>query len=146
MRKNIEDIASEMESAKHVANNPEDLQKLGDIINIYCCFCNFYFKYFYSYISLCSDINTYKSKLIKLSQKMQDFEESCPIQTLTEEGSTLNSELHELDFDLDKYEKAQKNATLLSLSCKSKVDNKQGKSECKDVDDFHALVAVTGDF
>ncbi|KAK1130643.1 hypothetical protein K0M31_018760 [Melipona bicolor] len=118
MHKNIEDIASELDSAKHVANNPEDLQKL--------------------------DINTYKSKLIKLSRKMQDFEKSCPIQTLTEEGDALNSELHELDFDLDKYEKAQKNATLLSLSCKSKVKNKREKLEYKDTGDFHALVAVTG--
>ncbi|KOX69626.1 hypothetical protein WN51_05181 [Melipona quadrifasciata] len=118
MHKNMEDIASELDSAKHVANNPEDLQKL--------------------------DINTYKSKLIKLSRKMQDFEKSCPIQALTEEGGALNSELHELDFDLDKYEKAQKNATLLSLSCKSKVKNKREKSEYKDTDDFHALVAVTG--
>lgn len=77
---------------------------------------------------------------------MLDFEKSCPIQTLTKEGDALNSELNELDFDLDKYERAQKNATLLSLSCKSKMENKQEKSEHKDADDFHALVAVTGDF
>ncbi|CAD1470814.1 unnamed protein product, partial [Heterotrigona itama] len=118
MHRNMEDIASELDSAKHIANNPEALQKL--------------------------DVNTYKSKLIKLSQKMQAFEKSCPSRALTEEGNTLSSELHELDFDLDKYEKAQRNATLLSLSCKSKVENKQKKSEYKDVDDFHALVAVTG--
>ncbi|XP_043509460.1 coiled-coil domain-containing protein 112-like [Frieseomelitta varia] len=118
MHKNIEDIASELDSAKHIANNPEDLQKL--------------------------DINTYKTKLIKLSRKLLDFERSCPIQTLTEEGDALSSELHELHFDLNKYEKAQENATLLSLSCKSKVDNKREKSEYKGADDFHDLVAVTG--
>ncbi|KAF3427574.1 hypothetical protein E2986_00849 [Frieseomelitta varia] len=128
MHKNIEDIASELDSAKHIANNPEDLQKLGDVIDIYDFF----------------NINTYKTKLIKLSRKLLDFERSCPIQTLTEEGDALSSELHELHFDLNKYEKAQENATLLSLSCKSKVDNKREKSEYKGADDFHDLVAVTG--
>ncbi|KAK9300034.1 hypothetical protein QLX08_007150 [Tetragonisca angustula] len=118
MQKNIEDVASELDSAKHVATNPDDLQKL--------------------------DINTYKSKLMKLSRKLFDLEKSCPIQTLTEEGDALSSELHELRFDLDKYEKAQENATLLSLSCKSKVENKREKSEYKGADDFHALVATTG--
>lgn len=29
MYKNIEDITSELDSAKHVAKSPEDLQKLG---------------------------------------------------------------------------------------------------------------------
>ena len=35
MQKNIEDVASELDSAKHVATNPDDLQKLGDVIDIY---------------------------------------------------------------------------------------------------------------
>lgn len=89
-------------------------------------------------------MNTYKSKLIKLSQKMQDFEKSCPIETLMEEGTALNTEVHEFEFNLDKYEKAQKNRTRLSLLCKSKIENRQHNTGCKDIDDFHALVAVTG--
>ncbi|XP_033348088.1 coiled-coil domain-containing protein 112-like [Bombus vosnesenskii] len=118
MYKNIKDITSELDSAKHVTKNPEDLQTL--------------------------DVNTYKSKLIKLSQKMQDFEKSCPIETLMEEGTALNTEVHEFEFNLDKYEKAQKNRTRLSLLCKSKIENRQHNTGCKDIDDFHALVAVTG--
>lgn len=75
---------------------------------------------------------------------MHDFEKSCPLQTLMEEGTALNTEVHEFDFNLDKYEKAQKNLTRLSLLCKSKIENRQHNTECKDIDNFHALVAVTG--
>lgn len=41
MYKNIKDITSELDSAKHVANNPEDLQKLGK------------YKYFATILLLC---------------------------------------------------------------------------------------------
>lgn len=41
MYKNIKDITSELDSAKHVANNPEDLQKLGK------------YKYFATFLLLC---------------------------------------------------------------------------------------------
>lgn len=41
MYKNIKDITSEFDSAKHVAKNPEDLQKLGK------------YKYFATFLLLC---------------------------------------------------------------------------------------------
>lgn len=73
---------------------------------------------------------------------MQDFKKSYPIQTLKEEGDALNVELQECNFNLEKYEKAQKNTT--PLLCKTKTENKREKVEFKDVDDFHSLVAITG--
>ncbi|CAK9811773.1 hypothetical protein ANTPLA_LOCUS7158 [Anthophora plagiata] len=112
------DITSEMDSVKRIANNPEELQRL--------------------------DVNKYKLKLIKLKQKMQDFEESCPIQTLTQEKDDLETELHEFAPDLKKFENVQKNVTILSPTCRTKIDNKKEKVEYHDVDDFHALVAATG--
>lgn len=75
---------------------------------------------------------------------MQDFKKSCPIRSLMEEGDALNTELDELDFNLQKYEKTQKDA-LLPPSHENKVENKKEKTEYKDVDDFHDLVALTGD-
>ncbi|CAL7939020.1 unnamed protein product [Xylocopa violacea] len=118
MYKNINDITTDMDSVKHIVKNPEEIRKL--------------------------DVNTYKLKLIKLSQKMQDFKKSCPIQSLMEETAVLDEELYEFEPNLQKYEKAQKSATLMSLSCPSKTENRNEKIEYKDVDDFHSLVAVTG--
>lgn len=83
----------------------------------------------------------YKSKLLKLSQNMQDFKKSYPVQTLKEEGDALNAEFQQCNFNLDKYEK---NATHTPFLCKTKTENKKEKIEFKDVDDFHGLVAITG--
>ncbi|CAK9800696.1 hypothetical protein ANTQUA_LOCUS2537 [Anthophora quadrimaculata] len=116
--KSMTDITSEMDSVKHIANNPEELQKL--------------------------DVNKYKLKLIKLKQKMQDFEESCPIQTLTQEKDDLDTELHKFASNLKKFENVQKNVAILSPTCQTKIDNKKEKVEYHVVDDFHTLIATTG--
>ncbi|KAG6798431.1 coiled-coil domain-containing protein [Apis mellifera caucasica] len=117
MYKNMENIISDLDSVKNIVKNPEEIKKL--------------------------DVNVYKSKLIKLSQNMQDFKKSYPIESLKEEGDALNVEFQECNFNFDKYEK---NATTRGpLSCKTKTENKKKeKIEFKDVDDFHSLVAITG--
>ncbi|KOC65290.1 hypothetical protein WH47_09869 [Habropoda laboriosa] len=74
---------------------------------------------------------------------MQDFEKFCPIQTLMQEKDNLNTELQEFTSNLTKFENAQKNATLSSLTCQTKIENKKKKVEYQDVDDFHALVVAT---
>ncbi|XP_017893162.1 coiled-coil domain-containing protein 112-like [Ceratina calcarata] len=111
---NVKDITAEMESVKEIAENPEAIQKL--------------------------DVNTYKLRLIKLSQKMQDFKKSCPIQTLMDERVALDSELNEFEIDLQKCEKIQQSETCFPF----KTESSKGKLEFRDVDDFHSLVAMTG--
>ncbi|XP_076162844.1 uncharacterized protein LOC143144375 isoform X2 [Ptiloglossa arizonensis] len=115
MYKNMKDIATEMESAKRIAKNPEEVKIL--------------------------DINTYKLKLIKFWQKMQDFKKSCSIQNLVEEQTVLDAELREFEPQLQKYENIHKN--VLS-SCQNRIGNKKERQDYRDVEDFHTLVARTG--
>lgn len=81
---------------------------------------------------------------MKLSERMQDFENSCPLRTLMAEGDLLNSELRDSEANLRKYDMVQKNAMLSSQSWQNKIENKVGNVRHKDVNDFHALVAATG--
>nr|XP_034181504.1 coiled-coil domain-containing protein 112-like [Osmia lignaria] len=115
MYKNMENISTEMESVKHIARHPEEIQNL--------------------------DINTYKLKLIKLSQKMQDLKKSCCIEPLMQEQAVLEAELREFQPSIQKYENLQKNVT---SSGSNKMETKKETQDYKDVHDFHALVALTG--
>ncbi|XP_043251096.1 coiled-coil domain-containing protein 112-like [Colletes gigas] len=115
MYRSIEDIANEMESAKRVTKDPEELKKL--------------------------DVDTYKLKLIKFWQKMQDFKKSCSIDTLVEEQNALGAELREFVPQLEKYENVQKN--ILS-SCQNLIENRKERKDYGEVEDFHELVARTG--
>ncbi|XP_054015983.1 coiled-coil domain-containing protein 112-like [Hylaeus anthracinus] len=115
MYKYMEDIATEMDSIKLVARNPEELKKL--------------------------DVNTYKLKLIKFWQKMQDFKKSCCIEALVEEQATLRNELRDFEPRIKKYEHFQKN--VLS-ACQSRIESRRERKDYRDAEDFHALVARTG--
>ncbi|GAB1862926.1 Coiled-coil domain-containing protein 112 [Camponotus japonicus] len=115
VRNRLEEIAEELRSAKSATNSPEKIQKL--------------------------DTNVYKQRLIRLSQKIQDFKESCQLQTLSQEQTTLESELREFESNLHKYESATGgNPTSVTSS------NKENK-KCNyymGIQDFHALIAKTG--
>ncbi|KZC07973.1 hypothetical protein WN55_09036 [Dufourea novaeangliae] len=114
--KNMEDIASDLEFAKYATQNPEEIKKL--------------------------DVNTYKLKLFKLSQKMQDLKKSCSIRdTLAQEQTLLDSELRDFEPQLQKCEMLRKDAL---ISSQTRVDNRKENQDYKDAQDFHALVAKTG--
>lgn len=93
------------------------------------------------WINIYLDTNVYKQRLIRLSQKIQDFKESCQLQTLSQEQTILESELREFESNLHKYESATGgNPTSVTSS------NKENK-KCNDymgIQDFHALIAKTG--
>ncbi|XP_076231231.1 uncharacterized protein LOC143177253 [Calliopsis andreniformis] len=115
IHKSMEDIATEMEVAKYVTQNPEEIKKL--------------------------DVATYKLKLIKISQKIQDLKEFCPVQSLMEEQTEIEAELREFEPQLHKYENVQKNPISLR---QSRTENRKGKQDYKEVQDFHTLVTRTG--
>nr|XP_012141435.1 PREDICTED: coiled-coil domain-containing protein 112-like [Megachile rotundata] len=117
MYKSMENISTEMESIKYIATHPEEIKNL--------------------------DVNTYKLKLIKLSQKMQDLKKSCCVQSLLEEQAVIESELREFQPNLQKYENIQKSVSQSALYA-SRTENKKENQDYKDVHDFHALVALTG--
>lgn len=76
-----------------------------------------------------------------MSQKIQDFKESCELQALSQEQTTLESELREFESNLHKYESAT-GGKLSSVT----FSNKENK-KCNDysgIQDFHALIAETG--
>ncbi|KAL6419894.1 hypothetical protein ACFW04_011003 [Cataglyphis niger] len=78
MRNRLEEIAEELRSAKSSTDCPEKIQKL--------------------------DTNVYKQRLVRLSQKIRDFKESCQLETLSQEQITLESELREVESNLHKYQ------------------------------------------
>lgn len=87
------------------------------------------------------DINVYKQRLVRLSQKIRDFKESCQLETLSQEQITLESELREVESNLHKYESAtdSKPTSVTSSKKESKKCN-----DYKGMQDFHALIAKTG--
>ncbi|KAL6419893.1 hypothetical protein ACFW04_011003 [Cataglyphis niger] len=105
MRNRLEEIAEELRSAKSSTDCPEKIQKL--------------------------DTNVYKQRLVRLSQKIRDFKESCQLETLSQEQITLESELREVESNLHKYQSATDSK---STSC----------NDYKGIQDFHALIAKTG--
>ncbi|XP_071646759.1 uncharacterized protein [Temnothorax longispinosus] len=118
MRKPLEEITEEMQSAQSVTNCPEQIQKL--------------------------DTNAYKLRLVKLSQKIRDFQETCQLQTttLSQEQTALESELREFESNLHKYE----NATGSIGKPTSAASSKENKKcyDYKEIENFHELIAKTG--
>lgn len=115
MRSRLEEIAEELRSAKSATDCLEKIQKL--------------------------DINAYKQRLVKLSQKIRDFKESCQLQILSQEQTTLESELHEFESNLHKYESAT-NSKPTSVTFSNKENKKC--NDYKGIEDFHALITKTG--
>lgn len=72
---------------------------------------------------------------------MQDFKKFCPIENLMQEQAVLDAELRDFEPQLQKYENVKKNSASL---CQSGIENKKGKRDCNEVQDFHTLVARTG--
>lgn len=74
IKTNMEDITSEMETAKCIAQNPEEIKKLGK----YRCTILILFK-LNNYLYLCLDVGTYKLKLIDQTfAKNAGFQEILP--------------------------------------------------------------------
>ncbi|XP_033333174.2 uncharacterized protein LOC117224386 [Megalopta genalis] len=114
--KRMADIASDLELAKDVTKNPKEIKKL--------------------------DVNTYRLKLFKLSQKIQDLTGSCSVQeTLAQEQTALDNELREFAPQLERCEKLRRYAL---SSSHGRPEARTEKMNHKDVEDFHALVAKTG--
>lgn len=92
-------------------------------------------------INVYLDTNAYKQRLVRLSQKIRDFKESCQLQTLSQEQTTLESELREFESNLHKYESATGSKPTSATS-----SNKENKkcNDYKGIQDFHALIAKTG--
>ncbi|XP_029173360.1 coiled-coil domain-containing protein 112-like [Nylanderia fulva] len=115
VRRRLEEISDELQSVKSATNCPEKIQKL--------------------------DTNVYKQQLVRLSEKIRDFKESCQLQTLSQEQTALESELREFQSNLHKYESATGSKPTFATS-----SNKENKkcNDYKGIQDFHALIAKTG--
>ncbi|KAK2582562.1 hypothetical protein KPH14_004853 [Odynerus spinipes] len=119
LKRTIFDINNNLNMAKLIISDPEKIQTL--------------------------DINEFKSKLIELSKRLDDFKKTCPLQTLIEEGSKLDSEVKEFAWCLDRYSTV--NTEIKSSMVDVSSFDKEKKKECEDyeeVQDFYALVAKTG--
>ncbi|XP_012219446.1 coiled-coil domain-containing protein 112-like isoform X2 [Linepithema humile] len=117
VKKSLEEIAEELRSAKSITNFLEKIQKL--------------------------DTNAYKQRLVRLSRKIRDFKESCQLETLSQEQTSLESELREFESSLHKYESATGN---IGKPTSAAFFNKENKRchDYKEIHDFHALIAKTG--
>ncbi|KAL0131859.1 hypothetical protein PUN28_003012 [Cardiocondyla obscurior] len=117
-RKPLEEITRELQLAQSVTNCRERIEKL--------------------------DINTYKQRLLRLSQKIRDLQESCQLQTttLSQEQTALESELREFESNLHKYENATGSIGKPMSSASSK--EKKKCHDYKEIEDFHELIAKTG--
>lgn len=80
---------------------------------------------------------------MRLSQKIKNLKISCQLESLSQEQTVLQSELREFEMNLRNYESAigSLNKPTSVVSC-----NKENKKchDYKDIDDFHALIAKTG--
>lgn len=96
-----------------------------------------------SWVNAFPDINAYKQRLVRLSQKIRDFKESCQLESLSQEQTALESELREFELNLHKYESATGGVGKPTSAASS---NKANKSchDYKEIQDFHALIAKTG--
>lgn len=95
----------------------------------------------YKYIYL--DTNVYKQRLMKLSQKIREFEESCRFESLSQEQVTLESELCDFELNLHKYQNVTRNVNKATFAASSSK-NIKGSQDYKEIQDFHALIAKTG--
>lgn len=85
-----------------------------------------------------SDTDAYKQRLLRLSQRIRDFKESCQVQALSQEQAALESELREFQSNLHKYEKS-----VTGKPTSSNMENKR-RHDYKEIQDLHALIAKTG--
>ncbi|XP_014483136.1 PREDICTED: coiled-coil domain-containing protein 112-like [Dinoponera quadriceps] len=117
VKKSLEEITEEFKSAKFIIKCPEQIQNL--------------------------DTNAYKQRLIRLSQKIRDFQESCRIESLSQEQTTLESEVREFKLNLHKYENVTRNVNKPTFAASSNK-NAKGSKDYKEIQDFQALIAKTG--
>ncbi|XP_043494762.1 coiled-coil domain-containing protein 112-like [Polistes fuscatus] len=122
LRKTISDISNDVKTVKLIISDPEQIQQL--------------------------DVNKLKSKLIGISKKLDDFKNTCPLQTLSEKGNELDSDLKEFSSRLHKYNSvnlAIKSSTIdLSSLNKDKKKNHEDYDDYEEIEDFHTLIAKTG--
>ncbi|XP_035740055.1 coiled-coil domain-containing protein 112-like [Vespa mandarinia] len=117
--KTVFDINDDVKKVKMIISDPEEIQQL--------------------------DINEFKSKLIEISKKLNDFKKTCPLQTLSEDGNKLDSDLKEFSSRLHKYNTVNKTikSSIINLSSFDK-DKKKNHEDYEEIEDFHALIVKTG--
>ncbi|XP_076230191.1 uncharacterized protein LOC143174176 [Nomia melanderi] len=116
IHRNMEEIDNDLKFAKNTTRNPDEIKNL--------------------------DVNTYRLKLFKLLQKIQDLKRSCSVrETLAQEQTVLDNELRDFEPQLQKCEKLQRNAL---SSSQGRLENRKEKLDYSNVQDFHVLVAKTG--
>ncbi|KAI4492129.1 hypothetical protein M0802_010026 [Mischocyttarus mexicanus] len=121
--KTVSDIKNDVKMIKLIVSDPKQIQKL--------------------------DVNEFKSKLIGVSKKLNDFKKTCPLEVLSEKGNKLDSDLKEFSSNLHKYNSVNrtsiKSSTIdLSSFNKEKKENHMDYDDCEKIDDFHTLIAKTG--
>ncbi|XP_047358899.1 coiled-coil domain-containing protein 112-like [Vespa velutina] len=117
--KTVFDINDDVKKVKMIISDPEEIQQL--------------------------DINKFKSKLIEISKKLNDFKKTCPLQTLSDDGNKLDSDLKEFSSRLHKYNTVNKTikSSIIDLSSFDK-DKKKNHEDYEEIEDFHALIVKTG--
>ncbi|XP_046824754.1 coiled-coil domain-containing protein 112-like [Vespa crabro] len=117
--KTVCDINDDVKKVKMIISDPEEIQQL--------------------------DINEFKSKLIEISKKLNDFKKTCPLQTLSDDGNKLDSDLKEFSSRLHKYNTVNKTikSSIIDLSSFDK-DKKKNHEDYEEIEDFHALIVKTG--
>ncbi|KAG5318746.1 CC112 protein, partial [Pseudoatta argentina] len=119
IRKSLDKITEELQLVQSITNCPEQIQKL--------------------------DTNAYKQRLLKLSQKIRNFQESCQqkIATLSQEQTALESELREFESNLHKYEDTTSRIGKPTSTMSANKENKRCYNY-KKIGDLHELIAKTG--
>ncbi|XP_011065187.1 PREDICTED: coiled-coil domain-containing protein 112-like [Acromyrmex echinatior] len=119
IKKSLDKITEELQLVQSITNCPEQIQKL--------------------------DTNAYKQRLLKLSQKIRNFQESCQqkIATLSQEQTALESELREFESNLHKYEDTISRIGKPTSAMSANKENKRCYNY-KKIEDLHELIAKTG--
>lgn len=94
---------------------------------------------------MCLDVNEFKSKLIEISKKLNDFKKSCPLRTLSDDGNKLDSDLKEFSSRLHRYNTVNTiiKSSTIDLSSLDK-DKKKNHEDYEEIEDFHTLIVKTG--
>nr|XP_050857636.1 coiled-coil domain-containing protein 112-like isoform X1 [Vespula vulgaris] len=119
LRKTVSDISDDVKTVKIIISDPEQIQRL--------------------------DVNEFKSKLIEISKKLNDFKKSCPLRTLSDDGNKLDSDLKEFSSRLHRYNTVNTiiKSSTIDLSSLDK-DKKKNHEDYEEIEDFHTLIVKTG--
>ncbi|KAL2715081.1 coiled-coil domain-containing protein 112-like isoform X1 [Vespula squamosa] len=119
LRKTVSDINDDVKTIKMIISDPERIQRL--------------------------DVDEFKSKLIGISKKLNDFKKSCPLQMLSDDGNKLDSDLKEFSSRLHRYNTVNTmiKSSTTDLSSLDK-DKKKDHEDYEEIEDFHTLIVKTG--